>query len=274
MGTFPRIKEARLYSYNNAEYLNFLRRFRAHLPLEVGGEEDRPGELSLLSDEPLGAPALGISATQVAELDDYLAQLTDLNNQSRISQETGSLTVLDNKRDKVAIYITNRITRASSLPLQSEQDAGLFLVNVVKPYIGLARLPFNQETETIRGLLVDLRKAENASAVEALGLTSYMTELERLNNQYEEVAALRSANRLVNTIDNSKIIRAKADDLYDDMTDLAYAWSLAHPSEKASDFIRNINALIDETQISLHLRAGSGKKENGGSGGDERPGEL
>lgn len=271
MGTFLKFKEARLYSYNNAEYINFLRRYRSYLPLEA--EEQRPGELSLLSDEPLGAPSLGISAGQVAELDLYLSQLTDLNNQSRISQETASRTEIDNQRDQVVIYITDRITRAASLPLQAEREAGKFLSNVVKPYIGIARLPFNQETETIRGLLVDLRKVENTAAVEALGLTPYMVELERLNTLYESVTEQRTASQMANAIDNSKIIRAKADSLYEDMTDLAYAWSLANPSDKASDFIRNVNALIDEAQASLNKRKASGKKEDSGSGSD-RPGEL
>lgn len=272
MGTFLKIKPARLYDYNNAEYLNFLRRLRALLPLE--NADDRPGELSLLNDEPSGAPALGISAELVAGLDGYIAQLTELNNQSRISQETASLTQIDKERDNVAIYITNRIARASALPLQAERDAGVFLANVVKPYIGLARLPYNQETEAVRGLLVDLRKTENASAVETLALAPYMTELERLNNHYEEVVEARSANRLANALDNSKKIRTQADDLYEDMADLAYAWSLAHPSDEAAAFIRNLNALIDEMQVAVHLRAKGDKKKDDKPAGDDRPGEL
>lgn len=278
MSTFPRIKEARLYSYNNAEYLNFLRRFRSRMPLRKGGEEDRPGELSLLADEPLGAPDLGISAGQVTEMDGYLEQLTELNNQSRISQETASRIETDRQRDKVAVYILNRINGASALPLQSEREAGIFLANIVKPYTGISRLAFNQETETIKGLLVDLRKEENKTAVDALALTPYMEELERLNNLFVTLTEQRTTAQINSAIDNSKIIRAKADSLYEDMTDLAFAWSLAHPSDAASNFIRDVNALIDEAQASLHQRKPSGKKDDEGTEGgntpDDRPGEL
>lgn len=274
MSTFPRIKEARLYSYNNAEYLNFLRRFRSRMPLRKDDEEERPGELSVLADEPMGAPDLGISTGQVAEMDSYLEQLTELNNQSRISQETASRVETDTQRDRVAVYILNRINGASALPLQSERDAGIFLANIVKPYTGISRLAFNQETETIKGLLVDLRKTENKNAVDVLGLTPYMDELERLNNRFEALTEQRTTTQINNAIDNSKIVRAKADALYEDMTDLAFAWCLAHPSEAALNFIRDVNALIDEAQASLHQRKPSGKPEGGGSPDDERPGEL
>lgn len=275
MSTFLKIKEARLYSYNNAEYLNFLSRFRSRIPLREGGEEERPGELSLLADEPLGAPDLGISAEQVAEMDGYIEQLTELNNQSRISQETASRIETDNQRDKVAVYILNRINGASTLPLQSEREAGIFLANIVKPYTGISRLAFNQETETIKGLLVDLRKEENKTAVAALALTPYMDELERLNNQFAALTEQRTTAQINNAIDNSKIIRAKADSLYGNMADLAFAWSLAHPSEAASNFIRDVNVLIDEAQASLHQRKLTIKKQEGGSSsGEERPGEL
>lgn len=279
MGTFLKFKEARLYSYNNAEYINYFRRFRSRIPLREddkgGGEEDRPGELSYLPDLPLGAPDLGISAEQVAEMDKYLEQLTDLNNQSRISQETALRAEVDKQRDKVAVYILNRINGAAGLLLQSEREAGIFLANVVKPYTGISNLPLNQETETIKGLLVDLRKEENKKASDALALTPYMSELERLNNEFESLTEQRTNTRLENSIEKSKIIRAKADSLYEDMTDLAYAWSLAHPSDVASNFIREVNALIDEAQASLHQRKPSGKKpEGGGSGNDDRPGEL
>lgn len=279
MGTFLKFKEARLYSYNNAEYINYFRRFRSRIPLreddEGGGEEDRPGELSNLPDLPLGAPDLGILAEQVAEMDKYLEQLTDLNNQSRISQETALRAEVDKQRDKVAVYILNRINGAAGLLLQSEREAGIFLANVVKPYTGISNLPLNQETETIKGLLVDLRKEENKKAADALALTPYMSELERLNNEFESLTEQRTNTRLENSIEKSKIVRAKADSLYEDMTDLAYAWSLAHPSDVASNFIREVNALIDEAQASLHQRKPSGKKsEGGGSGNDDRPGEL
>ena len=256
MGTYLKFTDFSANNFNNAEYLSFLRRFRALLPFpEQGG--DRPEIESLSVNESNGVPALGVSAAQLTVLD----QLTDLNNQSRISQETETLNDTDKQRDNVAVYALNRINNSATLPLQAEQEAGKFLRNVVKPYTGIARLPLNQETETIKGLLVDLRKPENASAVQALSLTPYLNELERLNNLYESLVAQRAAERLASSVDNSKIVRAQGDDIYDDITSLAFAWSLANPSDEATAFIRNVNALISDAQTAYNQRMGQKKKK-------------
>lgn len=261
MGTFLNFSDPFLGRYNVAEYLSFLRRFRALLPFP---EEDRPVINSL--DEANGVPALGISAGLLAQLDEVIAQLTELNNQSRASLESEQLIDLDKQRDNVSVYILDRINRSSTLPLKAERDAGKSLFLLAKPYKGIYQLPFNQETETIKGLLFDLRKEENAAAVQALGLTPYLDELERLNNEYEALAAQRAAARLANAVDNSKIVRAKGNDIYEDMTALAFAWSLANPSDEATAFIRNVNALIADAQTAYNQRMGQKKKT-----GDDRP---
>lgn len=280
MGTFLKFKDAGLAAYNNAEYINFLNRFRELLPF-AQGEEDRPGSLSLQKATAQAVPALGISAEQVEQLDDYIARMTELNNQSRISQETAQRTELDHQRDSVATYLLNRISTAAASPMEEERKAGVYLANVVKPYSGITRLAMNQETETVKGLLVDLRKETSSASVASLSLTPCMEELERLNNRFAELTSQRFTVKANNsTLENSKTVRPKANALYEDMTDLAFASSLLNPSEEATLFIRNVNTLIDEFQTALHFRKSQtkdkdkDKEEGGGSAPDDRPGEL
>lgn len=260
MGTYLKFIEFSTNNFNNAEYLSFLRRFRALLPFPEQGS-DRPEIESLSVDESNGIPALGVSAEQVATLDAVISQLTDLNNQSRISQETETLNETDKQRDNVALYILNRISNSATLPLQEEREAGKYLWNIVKPYAKITYLPLNQETETIKGLLVDLRKPGNTSAVQALGLTTYLNELERLNNLYDSLAAQRVAERLASSADNSKVVRVQGDDIYDDITSLAFAWSLTNPSDEATAFIRSVNALISDAKTAYNQRMGQKKKK-------------
>ena len=261
MGTFLKFSDPAFGHYNTAEYLSFLRRFRALLPFPEEG--DRPEIESLSLNESNGIPALGISANLVAALDEVIEQLTELNNQTRANLESKQLFDIDKQRDNVGGYVLNRINRSSTLPLQVERDAGKSLYLMAKPYKGFYDLPFNQETETIKGLLLDLRKAENTAAVQSLGLSPYISELERLNNLYESLVAQRAAARLANAIDNSKIVRTKGNAVYDDMTSLAFAWSLTTPSEQATTFIHNVNALIVDTQTSYNQRKGQKKKTEG-----------
>ena len=62
MGTYTKIKVIMLYTLNNAEYLAYMNSVLALLPPPSGGEEDRPGELSLDEEvQASGAPDIGLS---------------------------------------------------------------------------------------------------------------------------------------------------------------------------------------------------------------------
>lgn len=264
-----------LHNLNSGEYVTYIARYLALLPLaEESGEEERPGELSLPSDEQLGAPSLKIPADMVARMRALLETLTDLNKETRSSIETEQAAKVEDDRDNVSTFIVNRVLDSSTLPLESEQKAGKQLFNSLKAYKGIANLPVSQETAAIKGMLLDLRKPEFAEAVTTLGLTTYMDELERLNNLYEELVAKRSAARSAKNIGtDSRTVRQEMNSLYEDMNDLAFASNLLHGTDETAAFIRDVNTLIAETRTARNQR-GSKKKEEGGGGDDERPGEL
>ena len=275
MGTFLKFDPYSLHNLNSGEYVTYIARYLALLPLaEESGEEERPGELSLPSDEQLGAPSLKIPADMVARMRALLETLTDLNKETRSSIETEQAAKVEDDRDNVSTFIVNRVLDSSTLPLESEQKAGKQLFNSLKAYKGIANLPVSQETAAIKGMLLDLRKPEFAEAVTTLGLTTYMDELERLNNLYEELVAKRSAARSAKNIGtDSRTVRQEMNSLYEDMNDLAFASNLLHGTDETAAFIRDVNTLIAETRTARNQR-GSKKKEEGGGGDDERPGEL
>lgn len=280
MGTFLKLNSYSLHNLNNAEYVTFISRFLTLLPLaEADGEENRPGELSLLSDKPLGAPSLHIPADMVTRMKELLNTLTDLNKETRASVETEQIAQTEASRDRIATFIVNRVTNYATLPFEAELNAGKLLYNTLKPYAGIANLPVSQETAAIKGMMLDLRKPEFAEAVNTLGLATYMDELERLNNLYESQVAERSAARAAKNIGtDSKTVRQEMNSLYDDMSDLAFASNLLQGTDETAAFIRNANTLIAETRTARNQR-GSKKKGDSESGGnnngdDERPGEL
>ena len=177
---------------------------------------------------------------------------------------------LEANRDNLVIYITTRISRAGTLPLEAERDAGKFLYKVIKPYIGIARLPVAQETAKIQGLLIDLRKDENATYATTLGLDAYLAELEKENNAYSALTSARTQSRAANKKDNSATIRQRLDSQYDDLVMLAQSFSVAQPSAAATTFVSNLNQLISETVTAFNQRKkGSGPAGEGGS--SDRP---
>lgn len=163
MGTFTKIKTLPLSIFNNAEYLAYLNSVLNLVSTAPDDDDDDRPIIESLNFNALanGAPAIGLSAEFLQTMENDLMLLADVVNESRISQETEEAAKHEANRDNLAIYITTRISRAGTLPLEAERDAGKYLYKVIKPYIGVARLPVAQETVAIRGLLIDLRKEEN-----------------------------------------------------------------------------------------------------------------
>lgn len=275
MGTFTKIKTLPLTNLNNAEYLAFLNSVLDLVPAPTGGG-DRPEIESLNADVQAAneSPSIGLSAQFIQTFENDIMLLADTVDESRIAQETEQAAVHEANRDKLIIYITTRISRAGGLPLEAERDAGKFLYKVIKPYIGIARLPVAQETAKIQGLLIDLRKDENAIYVTTLGLEAYLAELEKENNAYIALTSARTQSRAANKKDNSATIRQRLDSQYDDLVTLAQSFSIAVPSEEATTFVSNLNQLISETVTAFNQRkksAGSAGEGGGGDGSSDRP---
>ena len=261
MGTYTKIKVIMLYTLNNAEYLAYMNSVLALLPPPSGGEEDRPDELSLDKEvQASGAPDIGLSKEFVNAMEKNVLALADVVDESRISQETEKAELYEKNRDNLVVYITTRISRAGTLPLEAERDAGKYLYKVIKPYIGIARLPVAQESAKIQGLLIDLRKDENISYVETLGLAAYLDALEKENNAYISLTSQRTQNRAANKKESGVM--------------LAQSYSVAVPSEAATAFVNNLNQLITETTTANNQRKKRSGSNGNGADDSERPGEL
>ena len=109
-----------------------------------GGDSESPDEISLLTGSD-GIPELGLTKEFLDTYEADLLAMADVVDESRTSQETEQMALHDTNRNNLAIYIITRISRAGTLPLEAERDAGKYLYKVIKPYNGIARLPMAQE---------------------------------------------------------------------------------------------------------------------------------
>lgn len=252
---------------NNGEYVNFLRRFRAILlPGTSGSGPDVPGGVNVKNTpEAAAVPAIGLKKEQVESLDSYIDQISDLNSQSRILHETAARKRIDHDRMNYVSFVLTRIQNPARNIIGEKHEAGVRLLNIVKPYLKLSKLPNNQRTEAITGMLIDLRKPENAAAVALLDLEPYMNDLEALNSSYEEQTKLMSISRVTITTDSCAVVRKKCDSLIDDITDQVFAWSITSPSDEATNAIVHINSLIVEMRNAHKQRMASGKTAEGDS---------
>lgn len=264
MGNYLLISTINLARLNNAEYLAYHSNFLHLIPLDEDDDDNHRPEIESVEPKSItkGSSALGLSAELLNTYEEDLALMSDAVDESRIAQETEEAILLKKDRSALASHITNRIARATSLPIAAEKEAGKFLYKIIKPYLNITRLPSSQETEKIRGLLIDLRKPENKSYTDALSLELYMNELEKTNNAYIDTTRQRTESRAASKKDTGAIIRERMDEYYKEAILVAQSYSISHPSETANTFIRNLNQLIFETITAYHQRGSKKKPDN------------
>lgn len=244
---YIKVESINLAKLSHAEFINFMERFLALLPLEA--------EEAAEEGDPMGAPKVGITAEQVTEAKTYLSEMNDLNRETRVKAETKSKAEIDRQRDALWTAIVQRILTSRNVPIQAESAAAEKLYIVVKPYTGMNRLPNNQQTETVKGLLTDLNKPEVQEAITTLGLENYIDELSTCNQQYEALVKGADVARAAANLGNkSDALRRQLTDLYREMADFAFATNLLHETEESLYFLSGLNGLIRDVETAYNLR--------------------
>lgn len=261
---YIRVEEINLVRLANAEFMNFMERFLALLPLEAEGEPE---------SGVMGAPKVGITAEMITEAKGYLAQMNDLTRIPQMKAETKPKEEVDRKRDSLISLLFTRVKTSRSVPIEAESKAAEQLYIVISPYRGIGKLPYNQETEMIKGLLLDLRKLENSQAVRTLGLDAYVDELDNCNKQFEAlVKTADMKNSELGFNEQMRDLRVAMTDLYHEMTDYAFATNLLNETEESLYFMSGLNALIHDVESIYKQRLNSRKKKEeekpAGEGGD------
>ena len=217
----------------NAEFISFMERFMALLPLE---DDEEGGQ---------HAPKLGITAELVAEGKAFLASMNDLTLtlKSQLKAETKPKKEIDRLRDRMLAYIIERIDFSRDALDAAVAAAAEKLYLVAKPYRGAGRLAYNQETVVIKGFLLDMNKTENLDAVQALGIENDLDTLQTYNDQFE--ALVKEADVKSSSLDMSekmRDLRVQMGDWYQEVTSLAFASNVLNESEESLSFLTGLTA--------------------------------
>ena len=106
------------------------------------------------------AEKLHVNAATLTAFDANLKLLTDIVAQSRISDETAEIEVVDKEADDLITYILSAIRSAKQSPVAAQKAAATTLYNATKPYAGIQQMAQRQEVQQARGLLTDLAKSD------------------------------------------------------------------------------------------------------------------
>ncbi len=280
MGTIIKIKELGLQQLNNAEFTEFMNRFRKLIPVQASEEEERPGGLSVLTES--GTGYLGVTSEMLAAFDADMQALTDSVSRQRTDDRTKQKSLYEVSRGScVTLYFTSLQTAMKS-PIAATAEAGNILWTRTKDYRGIQRLPQQQETAQIRGLLFDLAKEENQTHVTTLHLEGLLEQMRETNEEFARLSEESLTERAADTTEQTLIVRDRLAVQYDDISTTIFAFSVAEKNADALTFVSNLNALVDETRTAYKRRSkGETESEETPEGGneegdnnEERPGGL
>ena len=220
------------------------------------------------------AEKLHVSAATLTAFDANLKLLTDIVAQSRISDETAEIVAVDKEADDLITYILSAIRSARQSPVTAQKAAATTLYNATKIYAGIQQKAQRQEVQQARGLLADLAKPELKAHVQTLALQAAVDQLKTTVDRYATLLESRAASQVAADLGAAKPVREKMNDEYDEMTTVAFAFSIAVPATELTTFITKLNKLIDDTNTAYNQSRAQMKVTKGTTSGGKKSEEV
>ena len=220
------------------------------------------------------AEKLHVSAATLTAFDANLKLLTDIVAQSRISDETAEIVAVDKEADDLITYILSAIRSARQSPVTAQKAAATTLYNATKIYAGIQQKAQRQEVQQARGLLADLAKPELKAHVQTLALQAAVDQLKTTVDRYATLLESRAASQVAADLGAAKPVREKMNDEYDEMTTVAFAFSIAAPAAELTAFITKLNKLIDDTATAYNQSRAQMKVTKGTTSGGKKSEEV
>lgn len=212
------------------------------------------------------AEKLHVSDELMAEFKSFIDLENDLMKEAKKLVNTSARQDTDKERDDVVVYLLQEMKNAARSPIEAKQKAGAALGPIADAYTGIQNEAQDTETVSIRGLIIDLKKSENAPHVTTLGLDDVVAKLEEINEQYDRERKELSAKTKAEKKANSDVIRPQTDAVLRRILDLIYASELLCDEETGDlafieDEIDTINVIIDEFRMRYNMSQAQ-KKSN------------
>ena len=133
----------------------------------------------------------------------------EINKQSMMSALTKELEAKDIERDRVLsqLFGLMKVHRLSFV--EAERKAAERLYAALKPYIGIQKEIYGDESIHIVGLLKDTERF--TAEVTALGLAPLLAHLKALNDEYRTLDAQRRSDAVASKLPNARIVRRQTD---------------------------------------------------------------
>ena len=163
---------------------------------------------------------------------------------------------LDNDRDQLLTYFFMKISSEMRSPDPANEEAATQLGDFLIQYRGIQKKPNRQETQLIKGLLLDAQQGKYTAPLQTLQLTTVLTKLKKLNEDYEQLLEHRTNEELAATFIATKPLRSEMDQQYDFLSTKLFALNVVSPLPESQKAITSLNNLIKATMVARRQRNG------------------
>lgn len=202
-------------------------------------------QLQAVAEETL--ETMHVSGEQLGGYVITVDDLTERSMEAQASTATGDTTALDVERDRLLSMLFFLVASGLLSAVAEELAAAKTLDVILRVYKGIQGKAMDVETQMIKGLLVDLKKDGAAAAVTTLRLNEILTQLETVNDKFEEVKDVRVKDRQAKHLQvKTQDLRLLADTQLEEIQDLIRATGIIAATDPESAVLLGmVNDLID-----------------------------
>ena len=173
------------------------------------------------------------------------------------SSKSAKVHELDKLRDKTWRAIKKRVDATTDSPVEEEVSSAKMVRRVISLYGNIRKMSYNEESAAISNLVDDLQNETNATHVEQIGITAWVTFLKEQNQAFQEVFDQRNTELAKRQNGDVRSARLVIDPLYKQMIDRINATiTLDMAAEGVESFVNQLNEKIKYYQLQLSIRAG------------------
>ena len=183
-----------------------------------------------------------------------------INRDGRLSN-TSEISAKDGVRDKFLRQLFNFVRSVLLIsPIEEEREMGEVLDSVLSRYHGIMRNEMHKETAEITALIKDLRAIDSDNLLKKANLNLIIDRIEQANLDLKKEVDVRVQEESKKIRVNARKQQKVVNEHYNRLVLYINAYAVANPNPEMDDFIRKINALIDEFKSVLsRTRSGNSK---------------
>ena len=198
-------------------------------------------------------PLMLLTQEDVDAWGELIEQESDIARETAASALTATMIEKDAVRKKHLTSLFSEVRAAVKSVVPARAVAGKKLKIIIDAYKGINKETIAERTAHVIGLLVDLEKPENASAVQNLGLDETVDGLKDANAAFSNVRQERVKERAAKVRPDGKTLRAKLDKTANQIfrhIEAAYLTATDEGDAKTTlmELINKLNRIIAETK--------------------------